>query len=148
MAYNKEKANERARKRYKEDEEYRIKIRARNNNYYHSHKEQWQKAQERRLAKRRAILEGAGLITDCVICGFPKEKKAAIDFHHIDPLTKGRDIADFRCISSEEYIEEARKCVCLCANCHRLYHVGDKEVVAKYNEVIKKKGDDYDFKNS
>lgn len=135
----KEKENERQRKRYKEDEQYRKKVRERNRRYYHTHKEQWNVAQEKRIAKRRAILEYAGLITDCVICGYPKEKKAAIDFHHIDPLSKKRDISDFRGISPEEYIEEAKKCVCLCANCHRLYHAGDEEVVEKYNKMVNKR---------
>ena len=142
MVYNKEKANERARKRYQEDDEYRAKVCLRNNEYYHKHKDQWQKAQEKRISKRRAILDKEGLITDCVICGFSKEKKAAIDFHHVDPLNKERDISNFRGISSDEYIKEARKCVCLCANCHRLYHAGDEEIIRKYNEVVKKKGEE------
>lgn len=142
MTRTKEEINKRARERYHNDEAYRQKLLKRCNKYYHNHKEQWKMAQEKRIAKRRSILENAGLITNCVICGFPKEKKAAIDFHHVDPSTKYRDISDFRVISPEEYIEEARKCVCLCANCRRLYHTGDEETIQKYNEVIiKKKGE-------
>lgn len=96
------------------------------------------------------ILRKEGLMTDCIICGFSKDIEFAIDFHHIDPKTKKATIASLLGVlkKRDQLIEEAKKCVCMCANCHRLYHNNDEFVVEKYNEVIKKKGDDYDFKNS
>ena len=61
-----------------------------------------------------------GQKTPCVCCGF--ENSAAIDWHHLDP-----DIKDF-CVGSLRSIDamkvEIEKCVCVCANCHRLLHAG------------------------
>ena len=54
----------------------------------------------------------------------------ALDFHHLDPASKEFDIA---MAMNDEWTWEAvlaeiRKCVCLCANCHRKVHAGRFEV--------------------
>lgn len=59
----------------------------------------------------------------CSKCGY-KKNLAALEFHHIDPLVKEFKL-DSRRISntSEENIQkELRKCILLCANCHRELH--------------------------
>jgi hypothetical protein len=74
-----------------------------------------QVAERRRRVKRQLIAEAGGR---CVLCGYDR-CAAALQFHHVDPATKGfalsrqgvtRSLAKAR--------EEARKCVLLCANCH------------------------------
>ena len=63
----------------------------------------------------------------CEKCGFDKHPKA-IDFHHKDPKTKifgiGKFINGRQCNDENKLIvlEEIKKCVCLCANCHRIHH--------------------------
>lgn len=39
--------------------------------------------------------------------------------HHLDPATKSFDFGDGRTRSMERLLEEAKKCVLLCSNCHR-----------------------------
>lgn len=86
------------------------------------------------------LLVEQGLITDCIICGFPKEKFAALDFHHINPKEKEKQMSPLmHNTCNEKLIQEAQKCVCLCRNCHSLYHAGDKEIIEKYNKYIKEK---------
>ena len=54
-----------------------------------------------------------------------------MDYHHIDPSTKHRgSVSGIRGLIKSGYgmkriREEMDKCVCLCANCHRLRHKND-----------------------
>lgn len=108
--------------------------------YYKKHREELLKKERAKLDKRYEFLEKEGLLTDCIICGFPKEKRNAIHFHHIDPKEKdttiGLMIQRIKKYPDEVLIKEVKKCVCMCANCHMLYHGGDEEIIKKFNEVI------------
>ena len=67
--------------------------------------------------------------TECAECGYNR-CAAALDFHHINKETKVGGIAEFESngkITLEMLKEEIRKCVVLCANCHRELHAGFKE---------------------
>jgi len=63
----------------------------------------------------------------CVRCGYDEHPRA-LDFHHIDPSHKKFRISNFidaRGFSDKnkkELLEELKKCIVLCANCHRLEH--------------------------
>lgn len=57
----------------------------------------------------------------CIKCGFSHH--AALDFHHEDPTTKEGDVN--RYVSNGQFkraYAEIKKCVVLCANCHRVHH--------------------------
>ena len=58
----------------------------------------------------------------CERCGY-SNYLGALDFHHKDPSQKEFTIGnrDFRL---EQCIEEAKKCILLCSNCHRELHAG------------------------
>lgn len=61
----------------------------------------------------------------CIKCGF--SHIAALDFHHVDPKEKEYDVN--RLISNGQFKkaeEELKKCVVLCANCHRIHHYEQK----------------------
>lgn len=58
----------------------------------------------------------------CEICGYSKCIEA-LDFHHLDSFTKDFTISD-RMTSFEAIEAELKKCVLLCANCHREVHAG------------------------
>lgn len=61
---------------------------------------------------------------ECVICGYNRDIKA-LDFHHIDELSKEFGLSDRGMTRSWEKIKaEVEKCVLLCANCHREVHSG------------------------
>ncbi len=63
--------------------------------------------------------------TGCKICGFNKSS-FALDYHHIDPATKLDSIGNLYHNSSKKSLdEEIKKCVLLCANCHRMVHSGE-----------------------
>lgn len=62
----------------------------------------------------------------CKICGYNR-CLAALDFHHLDPKTKEFTIGTAARISFfdvESLIEESKKCILLCSNCHRELHAG------------------------
>lgn len=123
--------------------EYRLthyeEIKARERDYYERHKNERQ-AQKRNLREQnKQILLAEGLLTNCIICGFSKEKYDAIDWHHIDPSQKeGLMCRLTRNANKDALLKEARKCVCMCRNCHALYHANDQEVVEKYNQYMEK----------
>jgi hypothetical protein len=50
----------------------------------------------------------------------PESHPSCLDFHHIDPKTKRKGLADLSWKGSRKLIlEEIKKCECLCSNCHR-----------------------------
>ena len=64
----------------------------------------------------------------CVGCALP-EPVDALEFHHLDPSTKEFGISTEGIPRSWEKIEaELKKCVLLCANCHREVHAGVRQI--------------------
>ena len=58
----------------------------------------------------------------CAICGYNK-CISALDFHHLNPQEKLYNIAsNGSCRDLETDIAEIRKCILVCANCHREIH--------------------------
>lgn len=58
----------------------------------------------------------------CALCG-KKYPEYVYDFHHIDPSTKEFGISENGLTQSKEKtFQEAKKCVMLCGNCHRIVH--------------------------
>lgn len=69
----------------------------------------------------------------CQKCGY-NTYQGALEFHHIDPTKKDFTIGD-RDFKLKECIEESKKCVLLCANCHREIHAGLWDI----KEILKEK---------
>jgi transposase-like protein len=70
----------------------------------------------RRRRVKLALIEAAG--GACGLCGYDRYP-GALQFHHMEPTEKAFAIADRGVARSlERAMEEARKCVLLCANCH------------------------------
>ena len=60
----------------------------------------------------------------CELCGYNKNS-AALHFHHIDPELKSFEIAAAKSRSLDSIVEEIKKCMLLCANCHaEIHHPG------------------------
>jgi NADPH-dependent glutamate synthase beta subunit-like oxidoreductase len=75
----------------------------------------------------------------CIICGF--SHPAVIDFHHVDPETKTDNV--HRLVQRGRYAaayEEIKKCVALCANCHRIHHHDQHQALKQQRKKAKKKG--------
>lgn len=92
--------------------------------------------------RKSLILKGFG--NKCQICGYNK-CNTALEFHHINP--KEKDITLSRSIYSWERTKnELKKCICVCANCHREIHEGLIDIDSSkqyFNEELVK---DYDPK--
>lgn len=79
------------------------------------------KQKERRLDRKTLAIFNAG--GKCLICGYDKCSHA-LEFHHLDPKSKDLNFKDFRTWSEEKMILELKKCILVCANCHREIHAG------------------------
>ena len=59
----------------------------------------------------------------CTKCGYDKNY-AALEFHHIEPEKKSFQL-DLRSLSNRKWssiVEEGKKCILLCSNCHAELH--------------------------
>jgi hypothetical protein len=82
-------------------------------------------ADRRRMVKRILVDEAGGC---CAACGYDA-CCAALQFHHVDPLTKSFALSTKGVTRGIELArEEARKCVLLCANCHAEVEAGVRVV--------------------
>lgn len=69
----------------------------------------------RRRAKQRLIEVAGGR---CILCGYDRHA-GALHFHHLDPSQKRYTLSRAgHTRNFAEALEEAKKCVLLCANCH------------------------------
>jgi transposase len=60
---------------------------------------------------------------ECNDCGFSfKEHPSVCDLHHVDPELKKSTVRKLAYSSIKKMKEEIRKCIPLCANCHRIRH--------------------------
>lgn len=85
----------------------------------------------RRLRLKKKLVYSKG--NKCQICGYCR-CLVALDFHHIDESTKLFELSQRDLTRSWNIIlEEAKKCLLVCSNCHREIHAG---IV-----VLDKKGD-------
>jgi len=69
------------------------------------------------------IVDMYKLSKGCAICGYNK-CGAALEFHHIDADEKIGTIAVLinKNVDMDVITEEIKKCIVLCANCHRELH--------------------------
>lgn len=62
----------------------------------------------------------------CKLCGYDRHE-GALEFHHLDPSKKDFSISG-KSHSFNRLLEEAKKCVLLCSNCHSEVHAGIREL--------------------
>jgi hypothetical protein len=90
-----------------------------------NHKHQNYIAQQARgLERKKQLIKIAG--GECCDCGY-KKNISALEFHHLNPDKKsfGIDLRKCSCANWERLVEEVKKCVLICANCHRERHNPD-----------------------
>lgn len=58
----------------------------------------------------------------CIKCGY-NNCIQALEFHHLDP-DKKETIISSDSITIEKAIEESKKCILICSNCHKEFHAG------------------------
>jgi len=85
----------------------------------------------RKRTKTRMVAAFGGY---CAICGV-SGPECIFDFHHLDPKDKKHGMST-RINAMRKWstiVKELRKCVLLCANCHRMLHHGGAMLPKKYN---------------
>lgn len=89
-------------------------------------KDSIQSAQKLRAASNRSkIQDRVNQLKSSLGCSTcPENDFRCLDFHHIDPETKLASVSNLvvRKFSAEKIDEEIKKCIVLCANCHRKQH--------------------------
>lgn len=62
----------------------------------------------------------------CAKCG--ESRGYVLDYHHLDPKEKDNTVARLTSNTSNinNVLEEIKKCIVLCANCHREFHYLEK----------------------
>lgn len=76
---------------------------------------------KQRYEARRTFVDEYKMETGCQRCGY-REHPVALEFDHIDPLTKKYSIgSQLMSMSWKSLHEEISKCQVLCANCHQIH---------------------------
>lgn len=84
----------------------------------------------RHRSKERMVSAMGG---KCQCCGYDKCQQA-LAFHHIDPTVKEMAFGSLRANPKkwESVIEELKKCILVCHNCHSEIHAGVRELPKQY----------------
>ena len=80
-----------------------------------------------RIRTKHRLIEAMG--GKCVCCGYSRCADT-LDFHHKNPIEKEKSLGGLRATvrSWMKIIEEVKKCVLVCANCHREIHAGIRNI--------------------
>lgn len=92
-------------------------------NFYNSRKTACKKCHNLKIVanRKRTTLKAKQLLGGkCSKCGYDKCEEA-LEFHHKDPTQKDFAIGGSP-LSRKKIFNEAKKCILLCANCHRELH--------------------------
>ena len=88
-------------------------------------------------ANKRKTVGDIKQTLSCAKCGY-NEFPVALDFHHLDPTQKDTTVA--RMLANnyqlDKTLQEIDKCICLCANCHRVFHFLEKEYGLTIEEFL------------
>lgn len=96
----------------------------------------YQDVKNSRQRLKQRLIEIAG--GKCCICGYNK-CTSALEFHHINPEEKEFSIGGNTNVGFLRAVEEIKKCILVCANCHREIHEGLIENIPEtsYDETKK-----------
>lgn len=76
----------------------------------------------------------------CCICGFNSFPQA-LQFHHVNPEEKKFGITDSNSVTKalDKQLQEMKKCILVCANCHRGIHQGYIQIPKNYKQLYDEK---------
>jgi hypothetical protein len=90
-------------------------------NHYHKNKGRYVESSKRSRQNRKEWYFNFMKDHSCVRCGV--SNPILLDWHHLDPTQKDMNVSEMMNRRSRKAVlDEIAKCVCLCANCHRLVH--------------------------
>jgi len=103
------------------------------NTYYQNNKAKVLATTKASVKKYKEQWRSFKATLSCVKCG--QNHPATLDFHHIDSNTKEASVNKLiKYRAFKRAMEEVKKCLVLCANCHRIHHHDERE-----NKKAKKK---------
>ena len=73
-------------------------------------------------ARRAAFIASVKAASSCVVCG--ESDTEVLEYHHVEPKSFGLASASGKSRAAIE--AEMRKCVIVCANCHKRLHAGTR----------------------
>ena len=86
---------------------------------------------------KKELVTNIKLQLKCQKCG--ENKDYMLDFHHLDPSQKEETIA--RMMSNnyriDKVLDEIKKCITLCANCHREFHYFEENYGITIDDYLK-----------
>ena len=85
--------------------------------FYAAHKEQYIERNRGRKAKIFAFIREIKERSKCAHCGMADWR--CLDFHHKNPKQKEFAVSSGLGFSKKRVLKEIKKCIILCANCHR-----------------------------
>ena len=112
---------------YKDPEVRKAYHKEQSRKYYEANKEKVLAANTKNKAWHKSKWDEFKTTLKCTQCGF--SHPAALDFHHIDPSKKEYNV--HRLVANKQFKkahEEIKKCIVLCANCHRIHHYEENSV--------------------
>lgn len=90
-----------------------------------------------RAQTKLAIVKSCG--GKCACCDYDKHQHT-FDWHHLNPKEKEYDISYIlhRRRSMDTFVTELKKCIMVCANCHREIHAGVRDCpnTSNFNETL------------
>lgn len=85
-------------------------------------KKEKEQRDNRRYLKNRKYIMRFKQFKGCCCC---KEKEPVVlEFHHLDQSKKHKNVTSMSGCNIDKIKNEIRKCVVICANCHRKLHAG------------------------
>jgi Zn finger protein HypA/HybF involved in hydrogenase expression len=102
---------------------------------YHKNKDLWNKTHNKtKTEKQNKILEIKKLSSGCSKCG--EKRPYLLDFHHLFPDQKLFQIAQGEAKGWGKVLEEMKKCILMCKNCHAEFHYLEKQTKINIQEYI------------
>ena len=90
-------------------------------NHYQRYKDQYSNNQRKRRKRNKEAFLALSPPLLCAVC--KETAYECLDFHHVNPKEKEYAVKKLLLQNKlSTVVEEAKKCLVLCANCHRKHH--------------------------
>lgn len=108
-------------------------IRDRNNRI--KHREKWKIHYKEKWQEKKKWFKELKSTFSCKKCN--DKRWYILDFHHLDPSKKDINVSEALMYSREVILEEIKKCITLCRNCHTEFHHLEKENKITLKQYLK-----------
>lgn len=91
---------------------------------------------KQKYQQKKTIIQELKSECSCAKCG--DKRGYVLDYHHLNPTEKENTIARLTSNTSklDKTFEEIKKCIVLCANCHREFHYLEKNTGLTIQEYL------------